>query len=67
MSAVSQYTRLAPGDRIKKLLDFNKRLKTTPASNSVLDDWNMSLEPQMVELAGRKLDSENLVLGNSRK
>lgn len=67
MSAVAQYTRLGPSDRIKKLLDFNRRLQTTPDSMKVLNEWSMSLEHQMVELVGRKLDSESVVFGNNRK
>lgn len=66
MSAISQYTRLAPGDRVNKLLTFNKRLRTTPESQSVLDEWNLKLEEQMVELPGRKLSPETLVFGNGR-
>lgn len=55
MAAVSDYTRLAPNNRIAKLLDFNARLQRTPESMAVLKEWQMSLDKKMVELAGSEL------------
>lgn len=67
MAAISQYTRLAPGDRINKLMAFNRRLRTTPESAEVMREWNLQLSEQMTQLNGRRLPSEAIVFGNGGK
>jgi aubergine len=66
MRAMSDYTRLPPGPRIQELLRFNQRLRTTPESIQVLNDWNMDLDPNLVEFNGRVITKQKLKFGNNR-
>lgn len=67
MRAVSDYTRMNPANRIKRLLDFNRRLVTTNESMAVLRDWGLELSQNLVEVPGRHLDYENIIFGNGYK
>lgn len=63
MRAVADHTRLGPELRIDKLRQFNKRLSTTEASMTVLKDWQMNIDANLVEFTGRILKNERIVLG----
>lgn len=60
-SAMSQYTRLSPGDRINKLLEFNRRLASTPESVKDLNEWNLKLDSSLVQLPARLLNPEKIL------
>jgi aubergine len=66
MRSLSDYTRLPPGPRIEELLKFNRRLRSTNESIQVLNDWNMDLDPNLVEFSGRVLAKQKLKFGNNR-
>ncbi|KAG4079046.1 hypothetical protein HA402_001701 [Bradysia odoriphaga] len=66
MNEVAKHTRLSPGDRIKKLMDFNKRLQTTPGSMANFDEWNFQLDTQLVELKGRQLPMEEILFAHNQ-
>ncbi|XP_008216870.1 piwi-like protein Siwi isoform X2 [Nasonia vitripennis] len=61
MSALAQYTRVSPGDRIKKLMSFNMRLHNVPNVVSELSSWNLQLDRRLVTLTGRVLPADNIV------
>lgn len=61
MKAVAEHTRIGPGQRIRRLLDFNQRLKRTPEAMEVLKEWNMTLAPDLIEFTGRELPPEKIV------
>lgn len=67
MKEMSIHTRVNPAGRIKKLLEFNRRLTVTPDSTKVLQDWDLQLEENLVSVPGRVLKNENIVFGNNRK
>lgn len=61
MKAVAEHTRIGPGQRIRRLLDFNQRLKRTPEAMEVLKEWNMTLAQDLIEFTGRELPPERIV------
>ncbi|XP_076679730.1 aubergine isoform X3 [Andrena cerasifolii] len=67
MNALAKHTRVAPKSRIDKLLAFNRRLRSMPEVVQELTDWNLKLDDRLVNIPGRILPQENIVLGNNRK
>lgn len=67
MKAMSEYTRVGPAGRIKKLIEFNRRLHITPASTKILNDWELQLEQDLVRVPARVLQNENIVFGGNNK
>lgn len=61
---LGNHTRLTPSARIKRLMAYNNRLQSTSASIAVLKDWNLSLDPNLVEVRGRILNNEKIIFGN---
>ncbi|XP_063696838.1 protein aubergine-like [Culicoides brevitarsis] len=64
MKAVAEHTRVGPAQRVRRLLDFNRRLINTPASMKTMQDWNLSLEQELVEVTGRELLCEGILFAN---
>lgn len=64
MKAVAEHTRVGPAQRIRRLLDFNRRLLNTPNSMKVLNDWNLKLDEALVEITGRELVQESILFGS---
>ncbi|XP_037027554.1 protein aubergine-like isoform X2 [Bradysia coprophila] len=67
MEDVAIHTRLSPGERIKKLMDFNKRLQSTKESVDNFEQWNFRLDTQLVQLNGRQLPMEPIFFANGQK
>lgn len=67
MRAMSEHTRVNPEMRIRKLMDFNLRLRTTPETQKELSGWQMDLDNKLLEFTGRVLPREKINLGGSRK
>uniref|UniRef100_A0A336LSU2 CSON003002 protein n=1 Tax=Culicoides sonorensis TaxID=179676 RepID=A0A336LSU2_CULSO len=67
MKAVAEHTRIGPAQRVRRLIDFNRRLQNTVKSISVLQDWSLKLDDQLVEVSGRELNFENILFGESRE
>lgn len=63
MKAVAEYTRIGPAQRVKRLLDFNTRLQTTPGSMEILREWTMTLDRELISMTGRELEPEKIVFG----
>ncbi|XP_055592749.1 protein aubergine-like isoform X1 [Uranotaenia lowii] len=66
MREIANYTRLGPDKRIERLLNFNDRLQKTKDSIEVFKFWQTELERRLVELPGRVLDQEKIILGHLR-
>ena len=66
MRAMSDYTRLNPDARMERLMIFNNRVQTTPASVNVLRNWNMELNNELVTFNGRALPQETIKFGGER-
>ncbi len=62
MEAVAVYTRLPPKARLDKLRAFNRRLQTTSESMESLQEWNFGLGTDLVQVNGRQLPSEKILL-----
>ena len=67
MKSIDEYTRMTPGNRIRKLLEFNQRLNSTADSTRVLEEWNMKLDGKLVEVPGRVLKNETILWGTAQK
>lgn len=65
MADVGQHTRVNPDRRIGRLMEFNRRLKGTEACTKALQEWNMELDPNLVEVPGRVLPNEKIVFGQN--
>lgn len=64
MRDVAVHTRVGPAQRIARLLAFNNRLQTTPASTACFREWNLALNNQLVDVPARQLGAERILLGN---
>ena len=67
MKSMADYTRMSVERRIDRLRIFNSRLQQTEASVQVLNDWNMTLDKNLVELNGRVLDPQKIVFSDHKK
>lgn len=63
MKAMSAHTRLSPQMRIERLLKYNNRIATVQREQPTLQDWDLTLDSNLVELTGRVLKKESIVLG----
>ncbi|XP_017099105.2 protein piwi [Drosophila bipectinata] len=66
MRAMSEHTRMNPDRRIDRLRRFNSRLQTTSESVKVLKDWNMNLDQNLIEVAGRIISPQKIVFNNQK-
>ncbi|XP_026465742.1 piwi-like protein Siwi [Ctenocephalides felis] len=64
MSSLAEHTRVSPDNRIQKLLDFNQRLRNTPETQQELSAWQMKLDNNLIDLSGRVLPYETIILGS---
>lgn len=62
---LGNHTRLSPSARIQRLMAYNQRLQKTKASIDVLKDWNLTLDPNLVEVNGRILKNEKIIFGRN--
>ncbi|XP_026671675.1 piwi-like protein Siwi isoform X2 [Ceratina calcarata] len=66
MRALSEHTRVSPQARIDKLLSFNNRLRSQPGIVQELNEWNLKLDSHLVNVPGRVLPPEKIILGGGR-
>lgn len=67
MRACAEHTRVNPGARMQKLLEFSRRLRQNQEVMKEVRNWDFQLSETLVELQGRVLPSDTLVLGNNFK
>ncbi|XP_011881822.1 PREDICTED: protein aubergine isoform X2 [Vollenhovia emeryi] len=60
MKALAMYTCLSPDSRVKKLMDFNSRLRQEPKVMQEFKDWNMSLDRSLLQVPARVLPTPKL-------
>ncbi|XP_054282186.1 piwi-like protein Siwi [Macrosteles quadrilineatus] len=65
MKVMSQHTRIGPKERIDRLLVMNRRLSGEERVQREFREWNLRLANQLVEIPGRVLPAEGIVLGNN--
>ncbi|XP_076626994.1 aubergine [Colletes latitarsis] len=66
MRALAEHTRVNPRSRTDKLMIFNRRLRSESAIVKELNEWNLKLDDKLVNLSGRVLAPENIVVGGGR-
>lgn len=66
MKKMDEHTRMGPTERIKKLLEFNKRLRTCQVGAKTLSDWNMEIDDKLVEVDARILPKESIMWGEGK-
>lgn len=65
MRTLAEYTRVAPLNRIKKLQDFSQRLLKNSDITKLFRQWDLKLSNTLVEVAGRVLEPEKILAGNT--
>ncbi|XP_055696038.1 protein aubergine-like [Lutzomyia longipalpis] len=66
MRDMAQHTRIGPDMRIKRFLDLNRRIQNEEKAKTVMKNWDMALDKQLVEFPGRVLPREEIKFGNDR-
>lgn len=61
------YSQMIPRVRKERLLAYNKRVRTTQDSIKVMNEWNLDLDPLLVEFEGHRLAPEKLLFANNRE
>lgn len=61
MESLSQYTRMAPKNRVDRLMGLSRRL-THDSKEGIEDlkEWGMRIDPNLLEVKGRVLDPEKI-------
>ncbi|KAL4715482.1 hypothetical protein ACJJTC_009108 [Scirpophaga incertulas] len=67
MRALDTHTKIGPDVRIRKLMDFNRRLTETPTVVEELSTWSLKLATSLVKIKGRQLPTETIIQGNDIK
>lgn len=66
MKDVANHTRVGPASRIQKLLQFNQRVQTTPDSVQCFSDYGLQLNPDLVTINARHLQTRLIQLGDNK-
>ncbi|CAG9764078.1 unnamed protein product [Ceutorhynchus assimilis] len=66
MRSMGEHTRVNPGDRMRKLLQFVERLRACPAALEEIRRWDLKLADCLIELQGRVLPQESLLLRSNQ-
>lgn len=61
------YSQMIPRTRRQRLLDYNTRVRNTKESMDVLTEWNLGLDPKLIEFEGHRLKAERLLFGENRE
>jgi len=62
MKALADVMHVGPKVRMDKLTVFNNRLQSHPDVVNVFNDWEMKLDRNFVEVQGRQLPPETIVV-----
>lgn len=66
MKALDEHTKLPPDIRESKLNEFLQQISTDERATSVFSDWNLSVQPKLDVVQGRRLDPETMLFGNGK-
>jgi len=61
-SSLSQWTRMEPNKRVESLVQLSNRLTKVPSVVQELLSWNMKFSPKLLEMKGRLLNPETVIL-----
>jgi aubergine-like protein len=61
-SSLSQWTRMEPNKRVESLVQLSNRLTKVPSVVQELLSWNMKFSPKLLEMKGRQLQPETVIL-----
>lgn len=61
------FTAMNPGQRIERLLHFNRRLYAQKDSMETLSEWQLNLDKDLVQIKGRQIAAQKIFLGNDQK
>ncbi|KAM3966529.1 piwi like RNA-mediated gene silencing protein aubergine [Aphomia sociella] len=67
MKALDSHTKIGPQIRIKKLLEFNRRLTRNQEVVKELGTWSLKLSEDLIKFKGRQLPAEKIFQGNDAK
>lgn len=63
MRAVSDYTRLDPKERLRKLNNYNSRLMRSQESVNIFKEWGLEMERKIIDVKARVLNPETIIFG----
>lgn len=63
---LARCTRVEPEQRIERLLNFNRRIQEKAAVTEDFQNWNVKFSPNLVEVKGRVLNSEKIIIGGGQ-
>lgn len=66
-NAMKPYSQMIPRMRRQRILTFNNRIQNTTKSISVIKEWDLGLDRDMVTIDGYRINSEILRFGNKRE
>ncbi|KAI8735952.1 piwi protein 1 [Biomphalaria glabrata] len=66
MRDLAVHTRVGPGERLKQITRLLQQINETPNAGEVLKPWRIGFSSKPVEIAGRTLPAENLLMRNNR-
>lgn len=67
MRTLANHTRVGAEERMKRLVDFAKRIQSRPEVVQEIKRWDLGIANQLVRLQGRVLPTETMVGGQDQK
>lgn len=66
MKDLAVHTRVDPDKRAKTMNDFRQQIQTSAKAQKQLDGWGIKFSSGLVEVRGRQVPSEKIILGPDR-
>ncbi|KAF7287303.1 hypothetical protein GWI33_001668 [Rhynchophorus ferrugineus] len=66
MKEVAQCTKVSPQQRLLALKNYIDNVKNCAKAQEILEQWGLSLASDNIQLVGRELDAEMIVLGKGK-
>lgn len=66
-NAMKPYSQMVPRLRRQRILAFNNRVQYTPKSISVIKEWDLGLDRDLVTIDGYRINPEILRFGNKHE
>ncbi|XP_005096149.1 piwi-like protein 1 [Aplysia californica] len=67
MQDLAVHTRIAPPQRVNTLETFARQINSNEEAQKVLQPWGMTIAPKVVEMQGRELNAEKLLVKNPKE
>jgi len=67
MKDLAAHTRIKPEVRFQKLVQFVRRVNSTPSARKILDDWGLILNPEPVTTEARNFGAQKLLFGGGKE